>query len=187
MILYDKIKAKYSKEEVKELLGGPIGRRLWRGEKDIYPTYISSRINLRKLNYTIKDFTQDYKKITDKYLEKEMYYQLFINGFKINDIKKKFNLETQLYAYLIRGFDYNGVTRNMHLAFDPLGIVVDISLFTVDFYKTHIELFGKKEDLENFRNRYGIKWELWYEPYRKSWHLAFNGCLAEYIRSKKAG
>ena len=72
----------------------------------------------------------------------------------------------------------------MHLAFDSLGIVVDISLFTVDFYKTHIELFGKKEDLANFKNRYGIKWKLWYEPYRKSWHLAFNGCLAEYIRNK---
>ena len=96
MILYDKIKEKYSKEEVKEFLGGPTGRRLWRGEKDISPTYISSRINLRKLNYTIRDFTQDYKKITDKYLEKEMYYQLFINGLKINDIKKKFNLENPI-------------------------------------------------------------------------------------------
>ncbi len=114
-----------------------------------------------------------------------MYYQLFINGFKINDIKKQFNLETQIYAYLIRGFDYNGVTRNMPLAFDSLGITVDTSFFTIDLYKTHIELFGEKEDLEKFRNRYGIKWELWYEPYRKSWHLAFNGCLAEYIRSKK--
>ncbi|MEI6856572.1 hypothetical protein [Psychrilyobacter sp.] len=187
MILYDKIKAKYSKDEIKKFLGGPTGRKLWREDDKIYPTYISSRINLLELNYTMEEFIQDYKKIIDKYLEKEMYYQLFINGFKINDIRTKFNLETQLYAYLLRGFDYNGVTRNMHLAFDSLGIVVDISPFTVDLYKTHIELFGQKEDLEKFKDRYGIKWELWYEPYRKSWHLAFNGCLAEYIRSKKAG
>lgn len=41
----------------------------------------------------------------------------------------------------------------MHLAFDSLGIVVDTSIFTVDLYKTHIELFGEKEDLEAFRAR----------------------------------
>ncbi|WP_028856116.1 hypothetical protein [Psychrilyobacter atlanticus] len=187
MILYDKIKAKYSKEEIKELLGISIGGRIIRNEINVNPSSISSKINLLELCYTMEDFFIDYKEITDKYIEKNMYYNLFLRGLTINYIKNKFDLETQIYAYLIRGFDYNGFTRNMHLAFDSLGIVVDTSPFTVDLYKTHVELFGKKEDLENFRNRYGIKWELWYEPYRKSWHLAFNGCLAEYIRTKKAG
>ena len=187
MILYDKIKAKYSKKEIKNLFGISIGGRIIRNEIDVNPSSISSKINLLELCYTMEDFFIDYKEINDKYIEKNMYYNLFLKGLTINQIKNKFNLETQIYSYLLRGFNYNGVTRNIHLVFDLLGITVDTSPFIVDLYKTHIELFGEKEDLEKFKDRYNIKWELWYEPYRKSWHLAFNGCLAEYIRNKKAG
>lgn len=187
MILYDKIKAKYSKEEIIKFLGGPTGRRLWREELNIHPGYISSRIELKELNYTIDDFFKDYSKSYSHYKEKKMTYNMVMKGYSIYKLRNEFKLESQFNNLIIKGFNYNSITLNVYKVFNVLGIEVDLSHFTVDLYKTHIELFGEKEDLEKFKDRYGIKWELWYEPYRKSWHLAFNGCLAEYIRSKKAG
>ena len=113
-----------------------------------------------------------------------MTFNMVMAGYSVYQMRDNFNLESQFYLQITKGFNYNSMSLNIHKVFDILGIEVDISPFIVDLYKTHIELFGKKEDLERFRNRYGIKWDLWYEPYKKSWHLAFNGCLAEYIRNK---
>lgn len=185
MILYDKIKAKYSKEEIKNLLGGPTGRRLWREEPSIRPFTILKKINSLEINYTIDDFFKDYSKSYSHYKEKEMIYSMVMAGYSITQLSDKFNLESQFYYQITKGFNYNSMSLNIHRVFDILEIEVDTSPFKIDLYKTHIELFGEKEDLEAFRVRYDIKWELWFEPYRKSWHLAFNGCLAEYIRIKK--
>jgi len=185
MILYDKIKSKYSKEEIKKLLGGPTGRRLWRDNLSIRPFTIFKKINFLEINYTIDDFFKDYSNRYSHYKEKEMTYNMVMAGYSIYQMRDEFNLESQFYQQIAKGFNYNSMSLNVHRVFDILGIEVDVSPFTVDLYKTHIELFGKKEDLEAFRVKYGIKWELCYEPYRKSWHLAFNGCMAEYIRTKK--
>jgi len=114
-----------------------------------------------------------------------MTYNMVMAGSSIYQIRNKFNLESQLYQQITKGFNYNSMSLNTHRVFNILGIQVDTSLFIIDLYKTHVELFGEKENLEKSKNRFRIKWELWYEPYRKSWHLAFNGCLAEYIRNKK--
>lgn len=126
----------------------------------IYPFTIFKKINFLEINYTIDDFFKDYNNNYSNYKERVMTYNMVMAGYSITQLKDAFNLESQFYYQITKGFNYNSMSLNIHRVFDILGINVDISPFTVDLYKTHIELFGKKEDLENFKNRYSIKWEL---------------------------
>lgn len=185
MILYEKIKERYSRKELEELLGRNTAGRIYREEIEVLPVKISSRIDVSKLEYSLDDFKVDYEHMYKEHKEVEMIFALFIKGLAPNTLKKKYNLETMIYSHLKYGFDYNSTSRNLHLVLKQLGVEVNISRFTIDFYKTHIELFGLKEDLESFKKKYNIKYDIYWEPYRESWHLAFNGCLAEYIREEQ--
>lgn len=184
MILYDKLKKKYTRAELIKLLGDGAAGRVWRDEKNLRPHKISSKINILNLDYSQEDFLKDYNHLYKNHIEKEMLYSLFIKGVSLNELKKSKNLESMIYSFLKHGFDYNSTSRNLHLIFDELGINVDISMFKIDVYFTHIELFADKESLDNFKSKYQIKYDLHWEPYRKSWHLAFNGCLATFIKKK---
>lgn len=35
----------------------------------------------------------------------------------------------------------------------------------------------------SYGSKFSIKYDLYWEPYKEYWHLAFNGCLAEYIEA----
>ncbi len=184
MILYDRLKEKYTRAELISLLGNASAGRIWREEINLHPTTISKKIDIKQLDYSFEDFFEDYDFLYKDHLEKYMIYNLFIEGVSVASLIKQYNLESLLYVFLKKGFNYNSTSNNLHLIFSFLGICIDTSSFTIDFYKRHVELFGTKEDIKAFKERYDIKYDLYYEPYRKSWHLAFDGCLAEHIRKK---
>lgn len=185
MILYDKLKEKYSKEELKSILGEAMGRRVWRGESKINIFTLSRKIKVSQLNYSFEHFINDFEHLYSKHKEKLFLYKLFLKGISPMDLCKRYNIENRIYTLLLHGFDYNSTSRNLHFIFDYLDIDIDTSHFVIDCYPTHIELFGKKKDLEKFKTQFNIKYDLYYEPYKKSWHLAFNGCLAMHIKYKK--
>ena len=182
MILYNKLKERYRKTELKDLLGDAMGRRVWREETNINIFTISKKIDVSTLNYTFNDFTLDFDYLYSKHKEKQLLYNLFLKGKSPRDLCKEYDIENRIYQLLLNGFDFNSCSRNLHLAFDDLGIKVDISSFNIEPYPTHIELYGEKRTLNDFKSQHNIKYDLYYEPYKKSWHLAFNGCLAEYIK-----
>lgn len=184
MILYDKLKERYTRPELISLLGNASAGRIWREEINLHPTTISKKIDIKQLDYSFKDFFEDYDFLYKDHVEKDMIYNLFIKGLPIKTLIEKYNLESLIYIFLKKGFNYNSTSNNLHLIFDYLGIYIDTSNFTIDCYKRHIELFGTKEALKAFKDQYGIKYDLYYESYKKSWHLAFDGCLAEYIKGK---
>lgn len=184
MILYDRLKENYTRIELISLLGHASAGRIWRGEINLHPTTVSKKIDIKQLDYSFEDFFKDYDFLYRGHVEKDMIFNLFIEGISVMSLIKQYNLESLIYIFLKKGFNYNSTSNNLHLIFDYLGICIDTSKFTIDSYKRHIELFGTKEDLKVFKNRYDIKYDLYYEPYRKSWHLAFDGCLAEYIKKE---
>jgi len=184
MILYDKLKERYTRKEIIKIFDDTLAGRIWRGDKSVFIHTISNKIDLYNLEYSFDNFQEDYG---DKYQHNKemlMLYQIFMKGYNLNRLSKKYNLESQFRNLLRDGFDYNCSSKNIYLTFELLGIQVDTVPFSIDIYETHVELFGSKGDLENFKEQYALKYDLYYEPYRKSWHLAFNGCLADYIKSK---
>ncbi len=182
MILYDRLKERYSKNELKELLGDAMGRRVWREETNINIFTLSKKIDISKLNYTFNNFILDFDFIYSKHKEKLFLFKLFLKGISPMELCRQYDIENRIYTLLLYGFDYNSTSRNLHFIFDYLDINIDTSQFDIDCYSTHVELFGSKVDLEKFKTQYNIKYDLYYEPYKKSWHLAFNGCLANYIK-----
>lgn len=185
MILYKKILEIYDKKDLKRLFGVTIAGRIVRNEKLVALDYISRNIDFQIINYTYNDFLIDYEEKYKNHVEKKMLFNIFKAGYSPELLKKEFNAESAVYNYLKYGFYYEGTSRNIHKTMEIMGIKVDISKFNLDIYDSHIELFGAKEDLEIFKTKYNIKREVLFEPYKQNWHLAFNGCLAEYIKMKQ--
>lgn len=185
MRIYKKVLDIYSKDElIKRFERNTVGR-IMRDEENVALNKIVREISFEKLGYTYDDFLVDYHEKYKDHVEKKMIYNVFNAGYNLYSLKKKYNLETQIYNYLKYGFNYEGITRNMHMVMGILGVEIDISKFELHKYSTHIELFGDPEELEKFREKYKIKRKVLHEPYRQQWHLAFSGCLAEYIKMIK--
>lgn len=88
--------------------------------------------------------------------------------------------------YIIRnGIDFNSIFENGYKIIKFMKYKIDVSNFKIVKYETHVELFGNPEQLKIFKEKYNLRFEVIYEPYKKSWHLAFNGILADYIRIYK--
>ncbi|MGB6127543.1 MAG: hypothetical protein WBG30_02235 [Psychrilyobacter sp.] len=62
---------------------------------------------------------------------------------------------------------------------------LDITNFKLTIFEGHVELHGEKELLEDFRNLYKIKYEVLWDQTEDSFHLAFGGILAEYIKKNQ--
>lgn len=185
MILYKKLKYIYTREELIKILGDGAAGRVWRGEKNLRPHKISNKVDISILDYSQEEFIADYHYLYENHAEKEMLYNLFIKGISLNELRRSKNLESMIYNFLKYGFDYNSTSRNLHLIFNDLGIKIDTSQFKIVLYANHIELFADRDSLKMFKDKYKIKSEIYWEPYQKSWHLAFEGCLAEYIKSTR--
>lgn len=86
--------------------------------------------------------------------------------------------------YLKKGLNFNSESPNFDKLIDTFGIKVNYNSFKIDIYSKHIELFGDKEKLINFKEKYGIEHDVLFEPIKNEWHLAFDGFLAEYIKKR---
>lgn len=185
MILYDKLLKRYSLNELRELIGASCTSRIKNNLKSVSLEKISKVISFEEIVYSHEDFLEDFGEKYSTHTEKMMLYNTFKSGKSPGELVKEFDLDSTIYYYYKNGFIYHGKARNIHLIFDILGIEVNTSNFEVDIFDDHIEIFGDKKILENFKEKYSLPQEILWEPYREKWHLAFDGCLAKYIANKK--
>ena len=145
--------------------------------------------SFKELNYTFEDFLKD--EYSKNAIEKKALYNLYFLGYEsINEYAEKNNLnkykltENILYGFDKRSkylFEYNNSFLEL--------IEIDYNLqgLEIEYYKKHIEIYGEKRLLEDFRIKHNIKYPVRYEPLKEKFHLAFNGLLSEYIKYKQKG
>lgn len=182
MIIYNKICKKYSLKELRILIGPAATSRIYNGSLSV-SLDILCKIDFSEIDYTFEDFLKDYDRIYGNYKEKKMIYNIFKNGHSLNSLKKMYNLESGVYNYFKKDFFYESKSRNLHKLMHLLEIDIPLDNLKIKIYDTHIELFGTKERLNEFKQLFSITKPILYEPYEDKWHLAFNGCLAEYIKT----
>lgn len=182
MIIYNKICKKYSLKELRILIGPAATNRIYNGSPSV-SLDILCKIDFSEINYTFEDFLKDYDNIYGEYKEKKMIYNIFKSGHSLTSLKKKYNLKSYLLNYFKKDFFYESKSENLHKLMHLLEINVPLEDFKIKIYDSHIELFGTKEQLNEFKQLFSIAKPILYEPYEDKWHLAFNGCLAEYIKT----
>lgn len=183
MVIYDKIKAKYTKEEIYNLFPRITARNIIYERTIIKIGIIAKFVSFDFINYTLEDYIKDYS--SDKiYKEIEYVYQILAFGKNIGKIAVENGLSDNFDYMLKNGINFNSEGINSYKIIDILKIQVDVSRFKIDKYLIHIELFGEKGDLLKFKEKFKIKQEVLFEPIKKSWHLAFDGMLAEYLKKQ---
>lgn len=183
MIIYDKIKKKYSKYEIEEIFPRITARKIIFERDTVRMDIIAKNISLEEIGYTLQDYLQDYGK--DKiYKEIGMVFEIYKQGMGIGSFISKHELSDHLSYLLLKGIDYNTTMPNGYKVIKLFNIKVDFSKFTIDKYDTHIELFGDREELKAFKEKFQINHDVLFEPIKRSWHLAFDGMLAEYIKKE---
>lgn len=181
MIIYNKIKSKYTKEEIYNLFPRITARNIIYERTIIKIGVIAKFVSFDFINYTLEDYIKDYS--SDKiYKEVEYVYQILASGKNIGKIAVENGLSDNFDYMLKNGINFNSEGINSYKIIDILKIKVDVSKFKIDKYPIHIELFGEKEDLFQFQKKFKLKYDVLYEPIKKSWHLAFDGMLADYIK-----
>lgn len=184
MIAYSKIRAVYSKDEIYKMFPIHTARKIIFHRSTIKINVLVKYCNFKKINYTLNDLQEDYPNFAN-YKGAEIAYKIYSQGSSITDFWRKHQIGPHLENLIRSGIDFNSTVENGYKIIKFMEYKINIKMFKVDKYDTHVELFGEKEDLIKFKEKYNLRFEVIYEPYKKSWHLAFNGMLAEYIKVYK--
>lgn len=184
MIIYSKINAVYSKHEIYEIFPTITARKIIFSRDIIKINILAKYCDFKKINYSINDLKKDYPHLA-KYKGLDIAYKIYSSRYSVKEFYRKHGIGSFL-EYIIRnGLDFNSNFENGYKVIKFMEYKIDVSNFKIDKYDTHIELFGNPEQLKSFKEKYNLKFEVLYEPYKESWHLAFNGILADYIRVYK--
>ncbi len=180
MIIYDKIRQKYELGELKSLLGVQLYYK-FKNNKPVELYSLGRKLELSDISYSVDEFIEDYPKYND-FVEKASLINVMKTGQTVSGIMKNYHIG-DFYKHIKTGFNYNSrIYKDKNDILSLLAIDYDISKFKLEIYKRHVELYGEKEDLEAFREKFSIDHQVLYEKYKEKWHLAFDGLLAEYIK-----
>lgn len=178
MIIFDKVNEIYSKKDLIAKLGS---------YTYYYNFYINNdKIKLEKLArilelkeiYSFTDFLNDFSKRIKVYKEKKTIYNILIDGVSVADfLKFSKNISSQLYYGFISETSCFSLEQLKYIEID-----YDISSLNCSFFEKHIELYGDKKKLLEFKKKHNIKQKILWEFEMETWHLAFKGLLAEKIR-----
>lgn len=181
MIIYSKLLNKYSKDEIYQIFPTISARKIIFSRDCISPGTVAQYCSFEELNYSLQDFLEDYPKYLE-YKSVDILFEIYKKGYSILSFRKKMGISSYLEYMIKHGVDYNTPITNGYKIIEFMKYDINLKKFKIDKYDSHIELFGEKEDLSSFKEKYNINFEVIYEPYKKCWHLAFNGMLADYIR-----
>ena len=184
MIAYSKIHAIYSKDEIYKMFPRISARKIIFSRDIIKINILAKYCDFKKINYSINDLKEDYPHLAE-YKSLDIAYKIYSSGYSVKEFYQKHGIGSFLENIIRNGLNFNSNFENGYKIIEFMGYKIDISNFKVDKYDIHIELFGEKEQLIAFKEKYNLKFEVLYEPYKKSWHLAFNGILADYIKIYK--
>lgn len=180
-IIKEKILKFYAIDELKYLCSNHIFFYLTRNHiKNIPKLCEFAKFLDIKTFYTTDDFVIDYPVIKN-FKEFKSIFNIYCTGLTLKEFEKKYAVTSGiLMRYLKKGFFYNSQVLNNVVPY--LSIDFNIENFEIEIYKTHIELYGNKQDLIDFKNKYNLRENPYLEIYKNKWHLAFSGLLAEYIK-----
>lgn len=181
MIIYDKIKNRYNKDEIYELFPRITARNIIFERNIVKAGVLVKFISFDEINYTLDDFISDYQ-ADKKYKEVHYVYKILNSGKNIGQLARENGMTDQLSYLLKQGMDFNSEGLNLYKLIDIFNIDIDIKKIKIDIYDTHVEFFGEKERLQTFKENFAIKHPVLFEPLKKNWHIAFDGMLAEYIQ-----
>ena len=184
MILYTKLKKYYSIKDLRKLLPTMTARYIINNEKKVRIQILPKYIDFRKIGYSSANLAKDYPELKTTYKEFEIVYKIFLMKKSINEFKEELGLTDTFDYYLKKGINFNSESPNFYKIIDILKIPVKDKDFKIDIYPNHIELFGDKQKLIDFKEKYGIDHPVLLEPIKNKWHLAFDGFLAEYIKRR---
>lgn len=141
-------------------------------------------MDLEEVGYTFEDYLKDFKDQAENYKEKRTLFNILKAGYTPSD----FGGPT-FFKMLKEGFNYNSNVikrRGTEEILEVLDIDCNLERYNLklETYKRHIELYGAKEDLENFQKDFSIKQPVLWEKEKEEWHLAFDGLLCESIKYK---
>lgn len=139
-------------------------------------------VNLKKTKYNYDDFLEDYASELENKIEKYLVWQIWKRGCSINSFIIKNNISTALDRHLRNGIDNNSTFKNQSLVIALWKPKLELNKFKITEFESHVEFHGEKELLEDFRNLHKIKYEVLWDQTEDSYHLAFGGILAEYIK-----
>lgn len=182
MILYDKIKQRYSVNQIYKIFPKMSARTILLELGKIRIDVVIKYISFADIDYSLNDYIIDYE-ADKKYKEVKYVYKLLQQGKSIGGVAKKNGMTDHIDRMLKKGLDFNSEGRNTYKIIDILKIKINIDKFKLEKYNDHIELYSNEENLNKFKEKYKISHPVLYEPFKKSYHLAFDGMLAEYIKN----
>lgn len=139
-------------------------------------------INLDSIGYTFEDCLTDYEDKLKNQKEKFIIWKLWSKGYSVNSFQEKFSISSSFQRQIRDGIDYNSEFRGDKYLIDLLELKLNLKDFKIVYYDTHIELFGEEKLLKEFRDKFDLNYDVIWEKDQQSYHLAFAGLLANYIR-----
>jgi hypothetical protein len=183
VILYEKLQTEYG-EDLKSVLTEKLYNKMAAKKSFYLHSIVHCGIDLDKVGYTYEDYLEDFKKHADKFSEKKTVFNVLKSGHSPTNF-----YTTLFYEHLKYGFNYNSLIImpvNRKKLLEVIDIDCDLGSYGLrsETYKRHIEVYGKKDDLEAFKKDFKLKRPILWEKIKEEWHLAFDGLLCEYIKYK---
>ena len=171
MIIHEKIKAKYPNYK-------------YDSTKKCKLNTLAKKYDLELIGYDYDDFIKDYGDEYSKYKEIKTVFNILKTGEYLSSF-----LTNKFLTFLVKGFNFNFPIvskENLKKALSVVVIECDYKLYNLrlDVYKRHVELFGEFENLEKFKNDFNLKYEIILDKTKDEWHIAFDGRLAEYLKTQ---
>jgi len=181
MHIYKELLKVYSESEIKDKMDKNIFSDLKNARKSPSLDSLANKFDLSKIGYTLKMFLEDYPKYKE-FAEKKTIFNILMDGKNIDELTKTYETSL-LYKHIKNGFDFNSnayISKKEVLKYFEFDI--DLSKFKYRIFRRHTELYGSKEDLENFKEQYKINQPVLMEKEMDTWHLAFDGMMNDWIR-----
>lgn len=184
-ILISKLEKKGLLEDLKKKVGEHRRKKL--NKKEFVPLFeIVKHISLDTIGYTFKDCLIDYHDKLEGQTEKEIVWKLWSKGYSPYIFERENNLSSCFSKYIKYGIKYDSEFTGQNQLMEFMELDLNLSRFKVVEYSSHIELFGKESELITFRDKYKLGYDVIWEKENKSYHLAFAGLLAEYIKKTRS-
>lgn len=181
--IYKKLSKYYTEKEIRDKLGDAAARRLKIGEFIKLET-IANRIEIK--DYTFEDFMEDYGEKYKNYKEKKNLYNFLLKAPKSMRQLSIENglLDTTIVNYFLKGFTDKAEGFNVIIPYlwDTEELRKDMKTLDYKIFDTHVEIYGEKEKLEVFKEKYNIPYKIIFHSKFEIWHLAFDGRVEKIIK-----
>lgn len=185
-ILYEKALKKYGTYTAISKIFQPYNAdRMSRKDKIPQLSQLARYCDLEtEIGYTYEDFCKDYPLIVQKYKLPKVYYNIGIKGKTIEEYSEDKKISNGILYKILKEGKESVIEKSRVVLLDVLEIefdIGDISGFELVLEECYCKLFGGREGLEKFREKYDISYPVL--PLGARFHLAFDGSIFYKIKN----